>query len=145
MRYYYPVWENVTLMARAQGGQIAAYGGNDLRIVDNFFLGPSLVRGFASGGIGPRDVSRGQTNNNTSSLGGTTYFGGTLEVQFPIFGLPREIGLRGAIFADAGTLFGYKGRTDFAGYVNDCLDPAAQSLLPGQHRQPAVQQAQRLG
>ena len=124
MRYYYPVWENVTLMARAQGGQIAAYGGNDLRIVDNFNLGPSLVRGFASGGIGPRDISRGQTNNNTSSLGGTSYFGGTLELQFPIFGLPREIGLRGAIFADAGTLFGYKGRTDFAGYVNDCLDPA---------------------
>ncbi len=120
LRYYYPVWDNVTLMARAQGGHISAYGGNDLRIVDNFNLGPSLVRGFASGGIGPRDISTGASNNRTSSLGGTTYFGGTLELQFPIFGLPREVGLRGAIFADAGTLFGYKGRTDFVGFVNDC-------------------------
>ena len=30
-------------------------------------------------------------------------------MQFPIFGLPRELGLKGAVFADAGTLFGYKG------------------------------------
>jgi outer membrane protein insertion porin family len=26
-------------------------------------------------------------------------------VQFPIFGIPREVGLKGALFADAGTLF----------------------------------------
>ena len=122
LRYYYPIYENVTLMARLQGGHIAAFGGQDLRIVDNFNLGPSLVRGFAPGGIGPRDISPGTTNNQTASLGGTTYFGGSLELQFPIFGLPREIGLRGAIFADAGTLFGYKGRTNFAGLVNDCTD-----------------------
>ena len=35
-------------------------------------------------------------------------------MQFPIFGLPREIGLKGAVFADAGTLFGYTGQTNFA-------------------------------
>ncbi|MFN3890556.1 MAG: outer membrane protein assembly factor BamA [Beijerinckiaceae bacterium] len=114
LRYYYPVWENVTLMARMQGGQIAAFGGNDLRIVDNFNLGPSLVRGFAPGGIGPRDISPGVGNNRTASLGGTTYFGGSLELQFPIWGLPREVGLRGALFADAGTLFNFQGKTNFA-------------------------------
>lgn len=117
LRYYYPVWENVTLMARLQGGHISAYGGGDLRIVDNFNLGPSLVRGFAPGGIGPRDVSAGVSNNRTASLGGTTYFGGSLELQFPIFGLPREVGLRGALFVDAGTLFGYKSGTDFSSVV----------------------------
>jgi outer membrane protein insertion porin family len=132
LRYYYPVWDNVTLLARAQGGHISAFGGSDLRIVDNFNLGPSLVRGFASGGIGPRDISTGQSNNSTASLGGTTYFGGSLELQFPIFGLPREIGLRGAIFADAGTLFGYKGRTNFTGFVNNCTvapNPCYGNLL----------------
>lgn len=117
LRYYYPVWENVTLMARVQGGHISAYGGGDLRIVDNFNLGPSLVRGFAPGGIGPRDISPGVGNNRTASLGGTTYFGGSLELQFPIFGLPREIGLRGAVFADAGTLFGYKSGRNFSSLV----------------------------
>ncbi|MBX9757291.1 MAG: outer membrane protein assembly factor BamA, partial [Beijerinckiaceae bacterium] len=114
MRYYYPVWENVTLMARAQGGQISGIGGGDLRIIDNFNLGPSLVRGFASGGLGPRDISAGTSSNRTASLGGTTYFGASLELQFPIFGLPREVGLRGALFADAGTLFNFKGKTNFA-------------------------------
>lgn len=117
LRYYYPIYENVTLMARVQGGHISAFGGGDLRIVDNFNLGPSLVRGFASGGIGPRDISAGVANNQTASLGGTTYFGGSLELQFPIFGLPREIGLRGAIFADAGTLFNYKSGTIFNNLV----------------------------
>ena len=35
-------------------------------------------------------------------------------MQFPIWGLPKDIGLRGAVFADAGTLWGYKGRTNFS-------------------------------
>jgi outer membrane protein insertion porin family len=46
-------------------------------------------------------------------LGGTKYFGGSLETQFPIWGVPRELGLKGAVFADAGTLFGYTGQTNF--------------------------------
>jgi outer membrane protein insertion porin family len=37
-----------------------------------------------------------------------------MEMQFPIYGLPRDLGLRGAIFADAGTLYGFNGRTNFA-------------------------------
>jgi outer membrane protein insertion porin family len=131
MRYYYPLFDRVTLMARVTGGHIAAIGGDPLRIVDNFNLGPTLVRGFAPGGIGPRDVSDA-VNNRTASLGGTTYFGGSLELQFPIIGLPREIGLRGALFADAGTLFGYKGRTNFAGLVNDCSGgPGASPCVAG--------------
>jgi outer membrane protein insertion porin family len=40
--------------------------------------------------------------------------GGTLEVQFPL-GLPPEIGLRGALFADAGTLTEFRGKTVFLG------------------------------
>ena len=31
-------------------------GGNKLLITDNFNLGPTLVRGFAPSGIGPRDI-----------------------------------------------------------------------------------------
>jgi outer membrane protein insertion porin family len=76
-------------------------------------MGPSLVRGFAPAGIGPRDISF--DNGRENPIGATTYFGGTLEMQFPIWGLPRELGLKAAIFADAGTAFGYRGRTDFAG------------------------------
>lgn len=119
-RYYRELWDDIVGIARVQGGQIygldggdkgTAGSGGDLRIVDQFFLGPSLVRGFATNGIGPRDISSYDTNAN--AIGGTTYFGGSLEVQFPIWGLPRELGLKGAVFADAGTLFGYEGPTRF--------------------------------
>ena len=61
-----------------------------------------------------RATSPTRTTSQANSLGGTTYFGGTAEVQFPIFGLPREIGLKGALFADAGTLSGFNGRTNFS-------------------------------
>jgi outer membrane protein insertion porin family len=110
VRYYYPVWDDVVGMLKAQGGHIQTFGGNTLRLTDNFNPGPSLVRGFAPGGIGPRDVAY---DRRSGSLGGTTYFGGTAELQFPIFGLPKEIGLRGAIFADAGTLYDYSGYKRF--------------------------------
>jgi len=112
-RYYYPLYEDIVGMARLQGGQIFGFGDEKLRELDHFFSGPSLVRGFAPGGIGPRDISYDPKNN---PIGGTTYFGGTLEAQFPVWGVPRELGLKAAVFADAGTSFGYRGRKDFTGF-----------------------------
>ncbi len=104
-RYYREFLEDFVGIARVQGGHVQATG-DDLRMIDHYFLGPTLVRGFAPSGIGARDVLNDPTAN---ALGGTTYFGGSLEVQFPIFGLPRDLGLKGAVFADAGTLFNYDG------------------------------------
>jgi outer membrane protein insertion porin family len=128
MRYYHelPWFEDVVGVARLQAGHIMGFGGNNLRLIDHFNLGPSLVRGFASGGIGPRDLNG---DPRTNAIGGTTYIGGSVEAQFPILGLPREIGLRGAVFADAGTLFGYKGRRVFDLNFNgtfDCGNPTVQ-------------------
>ncbi len=114
LRYYHEVIDQVVGIVHVQGGEIFGYGGNQLRIVDNFNLGPSLVRGFAPNGIGPRDISAGYNSNQGNPLGGTSYFGGSLEVQFPIWGLPRDIGLKGALFADAGSLFNYTGKTNFS-------------------------------
>jgi outer membrane protein insertion porin family len=113
-RYYHDLfWDDIIGIARIQGGVMQAIGGYQLRVTDNFNLGPSLVRGFAPGGIGPRDISD-FTNNKGNGIGGTKYLGGSLEAQFPIWGLPRELGLKGAVFADAGTLFDYRGRTNFS-------------------------------
>ncbi|MDQ0469307.1 outer membrane protein assembly factor BamA [Labrys wisconsinensis] len=109
-RYYYPITDDLTLMVRGQGGYMVGWGGDKLAIVDQFNLGPDLVRGFAPGGIGPRDISGAGGNTEGNSLGGTTYYGGTVELQFPLLGLPRELGLRGALFADAGTLYNYGGK-----------------------------------
>ncbi|GJE54264.1 MULTISPECIES: outer membrane protein assembly factor BamA [Methylobacterium] len=110
-RYYKELYEDVVGFVRIQGGHISALNDEPLRITDQFFLGPSLVRGFAPNGIGPRDV--GTTDARSNAIGGTTYFGGTLEVQFPIPFIPKDLGLKGAVFADAGTLFGYSGQTQF--------------------------------
>lgn len=122
-RYYYPITDDIIGMLKVQGGHMVGFGGQKLRVLDHFYMGPDLVRGFASNGLGPRDRSGDSAAN---AVGGTTYFGGTAEVTFPIFGLPREIGLRGALFADAGTLFGYKGRKQFDLNGNGtiaCTDP----------------------
>ncbi|GJD51695.1 Outer membrane protein assembly factor BamA [Methylobacterium crusticola] len=119
-RYYKELWEDVVGFVKLQGGHVLPTDSSTLRVTDQFFLGPSLVRGFAPNGIGPRDVGSGDARSN--ALGGTTYVGASVEVQFPIWGLPRDLGLKGAVFADAGTLFGYKGKRAFDvngdGFIN---------------------------
>jgi outer membrane protein insertion porin family len=113
-RYYYPVTDDVVGILHLQGGQITGFGiDSSLPIIDNFNVGPTLVRGFAPGGIGPRDISD-PANIAANALGGTTYWGASAEADFPLFGLPKELGLRGAVFADAGSLFGYSGQTNFS-------------------------------
>jgi outer membrane protein insertion porin family len=112
IRYYHEIYDQIVGIIHVQGGDLRSYGGSQLRIVDNFNLGPTLVRGFAPSGIGPRDIGSGDPAGNP--LGGTEYFGGSVEAQFPIWGIPRDLGIKGAVFADAGTLFGYHGQTNFA-------------------------------
>jgi len=108
------------LMLRGQAGNVASWGGEDLRILDNFFKGPDLVRGFEPNGIGPRDLASGDIYGaNADAIGGTLYWGTTAELQFPLSFLPKEMGLRAAIFADAGSLWDYQGNTSFAGAPND--------------------------
>jgi outer membrane protein insertion porin family len=115
IRYYYelPWISDVVGIGRIQGGNLTPIFGYRPLVFDNFNLGPSLVRGFAPGGIGPRDVSN-ITSSVGNPLGGTQYVGGTLEVQFPIWGLPKDIGLRGAFFTDAGALWDYQGTRNFS-------------------------------
>ncbi|MGO9006579.1 MAG: outer membrane protein assembly factor BamA [Beijerinckiaceae bacterium] len=116
-RFYQSIWpvsDQLVGLVHLQGGFLAPWGGDELRVIDNFNNGPSLVRGFAPGGIGPRDISPG-IDWSGNSLGGTKYWGASAELQFPIWGIPKEVGLKGALFADAGALWGFTGQTNFAG------------------------------
>jgi outer membrane protein insertion porin family len=121
LRYYHGIIDDVVGILHLQGGQVTGFGSeSQLRIADEFQLGPTLVRGFAPGGIGPRDISN-LAAYKYNPLGGSTYFGASVETQFAIPYLPRDLGLRGAIFADAGTLFGYQGATNFTPGGGTCV------------------------
>ena len=127
-RWYHPITEDFVGIVHLQGGQINGYGSQSLDIINNFVLGPSLVRGFAPGGIGPRDIAS-DYNIEAAALGGTSYYGASAEVDFPIFGLPREIGLKGALFADAGNVIGYSGQTNFSSFLGYTYCPGQNVIL----------------
>ncbi len=101
-RAYYPVSESVTAVGRATGGVITGWGGQDVRLLDMFYRGGETVRGFATAGLGPRDM----LSANHDALGGRMFFGTSAELLFQLPGVPKDIGLRGAVFADAGSLWG---------------------------------------
>ncbi len=138
--YHELYFDDIVGVLHLQGGDIVPFGDKQLRIVDNFNLGDSLVRGFAPGGIGPRDVTNTFFgNNNGNALGGTQYYGASLEAQFPIWGLPRDIGLKGAIFADAGWLGDYTGGTAFA--INGYSASAANFACNATNKQATINAA----
>ena len=89
-------------LVSAGAGHVEAYGGDGLRIFDQFQSTDRMIRGFEYGGIGPADAVTGD------HLGGTTYFNASAEAQFPLPVVPESFGLRGAVFADAATLYGSK-------------------------------------
>ena len=101
-RTYFPLANDVTLVGRATAGTIMGWGGQDVRLLDMYYLGGETVRGFAAAGIGPRDTA----SANLDALGGKSYISTTAEMRFGLPLVPEGIGVRGAIFADAGSLFG---------------------------------------
>lgn len=84
---------------KLSGGHITALADKRLRVSEQFMLGGNLVRGFENQGIGPRDAGTGD------AIGGTLYFAASAEATFPFPYIPKEIGLSGAVFADAGSVW----------------------------------------
>ncbi len=98
-RAYYPITDKITFVGRLIGGHIEGWGGEDVRLLDLFFKGGETVRGFNRAGYGPRDLVTGD------ALGGASFWAVTAEVRFPLPFVPDELGMTGAVFADAGSLF----------------------------------------
>ncbi len=114
---YQTLSEQLDLVGLISGGagHIQGYGSDDdLRIFDHFQSSDRMIRGFAYGGIGPVD-----DQGFDDHLGGTTYFNASAEAQFPMPVIPESFGLRGAVFADAATLYG----NDVAG-----VDPSTTGM-----------------
>jgi outer membrane protein insertion porin family len=116
VKYYTPLVADIIGLIHLQGGMLNKVG-SDLRMLDHFQMGPNLVRGFAPNGIGPRDINPFGTGD---ALGGTKYWGASFELQMPFWFLPKEVGLKGSAYVDAGGLWDYKGATGWlqTGEVN---------------------------
>ena len=157
-RGYYEVVSDLVGILHLQGGDI--YGLNKcpapsvgttsscvsnngyVSVLDDFKMGPNLVRGFQPAGIGPRDLTVGSADD---ALGGTMYWGASLEFQYPFYFLPKDAGFRGAVFVDSGSEWGYRGETQYpatgeingtvqtstgAQFVCQCGMPYADSSAP---------------
>ncbi|MEH2689694.1 outer membrane protein assembly factor BamA [Bradyrhizobium diazoefficiens] len=124
-KYYAPLVAEIVGLLHLQGGVLNKVGDKDLRMLDHFQMGPNLVRGFASNGIGPRDISYASFGATGDALGGTKYWGASAELQMPFWFLPKEVGLKGAVYADAGSLWDYQGPTSWSatGEVNSAACP----------------------
>ncbi len=116
--YFIPITKEVTVGATGEVGYIFGIG-DDIRVTDAFFLGGQNLRGFATGGVGPRD------SDTKDSLGGKFRAEGTVQAAFPL-GLPEEYQIRGRVFSDFGTLTG----TDFEDQI-DLNDTASLRLSLG--------------
>jgi len=125
LRYYRPINDDVVSLVRAQGGYVTGWGGQQAPLLNSFFGGPTMVRGFAPNGIGPRDLTPGTTMDN---VGGSTYWATTAELQSNIPGVPQEYGLKATAFVDAGSVFRYSGPTTFPG-SSQSLQLANTNLL----------------
>src|SRR5204863_2075422 len=108
VRYYKSLSSDLVGMVRAQGGYVTGWGGQQVPLMNNFFGGPTMVRGFAPNGFGPRDLTPGTTMDN---VGGSAYWATTAELQLAIPGVPNEYGLRATAFVDAGGGGRYGGST----------------------------------
>jgi outer membrane protein insertion porin family len=92
--------DDFIVSAGGSAGLTQPYGASStLRLTNRFFVGGDNLRGFAAGGIGPRDLNTGD------SLGGRYFYTGTAEASFPL-GLPKEVGIVGKAFVDVGSLWG---------------------------------------
>lgn len=87
-----------TVKLSASCGHIKGAQGKTVRISDRFNVGDYTLRGFAFGGIGPRDKV------TKEGLGGQKYYTTSAELSFPL-GLPEEFNLSGSLFIDAGSLW----------------------------------------
>jgi outer membrane protein insertion porin family len=131
---YYEVVPDLISIVHLQAGNMIGLGGQEVRLLDDFKMGPNLVRGFSPAGLGPRDTTPGTAGD---AIGGTNYWGASLEFQYPFYFLPKDSGFRGAVFFDAGSVWGYKGETTFAatgeinGVINNSNVINATTGVPG--------------
>ena len=97
--------EDVKLTGIFDFGAFLSGNGSSNRVTDRYFLGANMFRGFAAGGLGPREVNYPGSTPTNDALGGNFYAVARFETKFPL-GLPEEYGLDFGAFFDVGSVWG---------------------------------------
>ncbi|UCD70700.1 MAG: outer membrane protein assembly factor BamA [Syntrophobacterales bacterium] len=94
--WYFPMPLDTVLHLRGRSGIVEGYDGRDVPIYERFFIGGiNTIRGFEYGMAGPKDETG-------EAIGGEKMVIFNSELLFP---LRKDIGLKGAVFYDAGKGF----------------------------------------
>ena len=97
--YYKPLlFKSVILGVSGKLGHVTGLG-DKVTQSQRFNLGGRDIRGFASGGIGPRDTG------SSDAVGGNKMYAGSFEVVSNL-GLNKDTGFRWTVFTDFGSLWG---------------------------------------
>lgn len=116
--YYRPVYKkDVVLLLQASAGRVQSINNDRIPISERFFVNGDDMRGFRSGGIGPRDKTTGE------AVGANNFYLLRTQLSMPI-GLPKEVDVRGMIFGDMGSAFGidsknYVSSSSIKSLIND--------------------------
>ena len=102
---YHPLPMNGIAKVNAIAGQMRSLNGNAISITERAFLGNDLPRGFAYGGLGPRDDDGGSIN---TSLGGESYTAVSVQTEFPMFDTNTGA-IYGSVFWDGGSVWNLSG------------------------------------
>jgi len=92
---FFPIADQWVASIKGEAGYILGLG-DDVHVLERFFVGGDSLRGFATRGVGPRDFL------TDDALGGEWKYTGSLELTFPL-GLPEELGVGGRTFTDFGS------------------------------------------
>jgi outer membrane protein insertion porin family len=106
--YYKPLlFKAVILGVSGELGYVTGLG-DKVTQSQRFNLGGRNIRGFGSGGIGPRDTG------SSDAVGGNKMYAGSFEVVSNL-GLDKDTGVRWTVFTDFGSLWG----TDYPSGVTE--------------------------
>ena len=101
----YVLNEDVKLTGIFEFGALLFDSSSSSRVTDRYFLGNNLFRGFAAGGLGPREKNVLGSPLIDDGLGGNYYAVARFESKSPL-GLPEEYGIELGAFFDAGSVWG---------------------------------------
>ena len=103
------VWgEDIKLSAVFDAGALTYSAGSSSSVTDRYFLNSRQFRGFAPGGLGPRQIVYDDNSDaikSNDALGGNYFAVARFESKFPL-GLPEEYGISGGAFIDIGSSWG---------------------------------------